>query len=40
MDILKRADLLFNIYWQGTSKPLVGAVDLFHVQEVSMHSGL
>jgi len=40
MNILVRADYSFKVCWQGTPKPLVGLVDLFHVQEVPRHSGL
>jgi len=38
MNFLMRAGLIFNVYWQGASKSLVGVADLFHGQEVPRHS--
>ena len=37
MSFLMKAGLSWNIFWQGTSKPLPPVVDLF---QVSRHSGL
>jgi len=31
MNLLMKAGLSLNVFWQGTSKPLPRVVDLFHV---------